>query len=189
MNKILKASIVLGALLGIQPVNALPIESSFTENNAIASSESFESSEERNSSSSNQSLDSLEATNTRDYINPIPETKDSRIDEIVFDFDNSYDYGTCLDAILLAYEGRNAELKNAAQNDCSDRVFEVFGENLSKDVTLQLIELADSYGTTELDLKLYPSWGLRRRVAINFGYMYDIDRDNNDVVKYLSSNQ
>ncbi|MDJ0647781.1 MAG: hypothetical protein QNJ60_03665 [Xenococcaceae cyanobacterium MO_188.B19] len=190
MKNILKALIVLGVLSGIESATALPLETNTAQDEAsITSHQIKESSDHQYLVTTNESLDSLEARNNEGHVNPIPETQDPRIEEIVFDFDNSYDYGTCLDAILLAYEGRNSELKNAAQNNCSEQVFEVFGENLSRDVTLQLIESANYHATRELRITLYPSWGLRRRVAINFGYMYDIDRNNNDVVQYLSSNQ
>ncbi len=185
MKNILKPLIVLGIL----SANALPVEANMTNSEiSITSHEIRESSNNQYLSTTNESLDSLEVRNNQDHINPVPETQDPRIEEIVFDFDNSYDYGTCLDAILLSYEGRNSELKNAAQNDCSEQVFEVFGEDLSRDVTLQLIESANYHATRELRITLYPSWGLRRRVAINFGYIYDIDRNNNDVFQYLSSN-
>lgn len=190
MKNILKALIVLGMLSGIQAANALPIQPGLAKNEAsITSNQIIESSDNQYLETTNESKDSLEARNNQGHVNPIPENEDSRIEEIVFDFNNSYDYGTCLDAILLSYEGRNSELKQAAKNDCSEQVFDVFGENLSRDVTLQLIESANSHATRELSITLYPSWGLRRRVAINFGYMYDIDRNNNDVLKYLSSNQ
>ncbi|MGB5712919.1 MAG: hypothetical protein WBM44_18690, partial [Waterburya sp.] len=65
-----------------------------------------------------------------------------KIKEFVFDFNNTYDYGTCLDVILLVYEKRNAELENVFKNDCATNVLDTFGNNLSQDVALQLVESA-----------------------------------------------
>ena len=112
--------------------------------------------------------------------------QDRKIKEFVFDFNNTYDYAACLDVILLAYERRNAELENVYQNDCATNVLNTFGKNLSKDVALQLVELANLHATKELEDPLYPSFGLRRRIAINLGYVYDMDKNNPDILKYIN---
>ena len=122
---------------------------------------------------------------------PKPELADSKaqdrkIKEFVFDFNNTYDYAACLDVILLAYERRNAELENVYQNDCATNVLNTFGKNLSKDVALQLVELANLHATKGLEDPLYPSFGLRRRIAINLGYVYDTDKNNPDILKYIN---
>ncbi len=189
MRKFLEASIILSMTLALQPANALPNKDNFTNNDLSPTPNTMNESFSEESLEINQhSGDSLQSSNNQQYINPVSESKDSRIEQIVFDFDNSYDYGTCLDAILLAYENRYLELQNAPKNDCTQQVFSVFDDNLSQDVTLKLIELANYHATNQLDLKLYPAWGLRRRVAINLGYIYDIDRENSDIFKYISSN-
>jgi hypothetical protein len=120
--------------------------------------------------------------------NPAPasETDKSKIEQIEFTFNNSYDYGACIDAILLAYEQREVELENTKKNECANNVFKVFGNNLSKETALQLIKSADNHATKVLEDKLYPSLGLRRRVAIAVGYIYDIDKNNDEVLKYLN---
>ena len=110
----------------------------------------------------------------------------SKIKEFVFDFNNTYDYAACLDVILLMYEKRSAELENVPKNDCATKVLNVFGNNLSKDVALQLIESANLYATEVLENPLYPSLGLRRRIAINLGYVYDMDKNNPDILKYTN---
>ncbi|MGB5634465.1 MAG: hypothetical protein WBM86_17020 [Waterburya sp.] len=109
-----------------------------------------------------------------------------KIKEFVFDFNNTYDYGTCLDVILLVYEKRNAELENVFKNDCATNILNTFGNNLSQDVALQLVESANLYATKELESPLYPTLGLRRRIAINLGYVYDIDKNNPDILKYIN---
>ena len=164
MKKIVEGSIILGIVLGLQPATIASVEADIPEN----------------------TISSTQVFNNQEYINPVPETEDPRIKEVVFDFDNAYDYGTCLDAILLAHENRMLELENAPKNDCANNIFSIFGKKLSQDTTLQLIQSADSYATQELGIRLYPSFGLRRRVAINLGYIYDIDRNNNDILKYVS---
>ncbi|HHP7232380.1 MAG TPA: hypothetical protein ACFCUY_16160 [Xenococcaceae cyanobacterium] len=137
----------------------------------------------------NQGSDVPQASDNQVSINSVAKTEDSRIEQVVFDFNNSYDYGACLDTILLAYENREVELDKADRNDCANHIFSIFGKNLSKDITLQLIQLADTYATTELATKLYPSLGIRRRVAINLGYVYDIDQENREILQHVTSNE
>ena len=119
-----------------------------------------------------------------------PRTQPEAIDNkasFTFDFYNTYDYNACLDVILLAYEQRNAELENVYKNDCATDVLNTFGNNLSKDVALQLVESANLYATEKLQNPLYPTLGLRRRIAIALGYVYDADKNNPDILKYVDS--
>lgn len=116
--------------------------------------------------------------------------QDSQLDssqEFTFDFDNTYDYAACLDVILLAYERRSAELANVYKNDCATEVLNTFGNDLSKEEALQLVQAADLYATETLENPLYPSLGLRRRIAINLGYVYNMDKNNPDILKYIDS--
>lgn len=104
---------------------------------------------------------------------------------MVFTFDNAYDYGACLDTILLAYENRTVELQKVSKNDCVQNILNLFGDRLMKDTALGLVKMANNHATQGLEDTLYPSLGLRRRVAINLGYVYDIDRNNQDILKYI----
>ncbi len=113
--------------------------------------------------------------------------QNSQDKQFAFDFNNSYDYAACLDVILLAYEKRNAELEKVYKNDCAADVLNTFGNNLSKDVALQLVKSADLHATKGLGVPLYPTLGLRRRIAIDLGYVYDIDKSNPDILKYINS--
>jgi hypothetical protein len=113
-------------------------------------------------------------------------TQNGEIKQFTFDFKNTYDYATCLDIILLAYEKRQVELEKAFKNDCANNVLQTFGNNLSKDVALQLVKSANLYATEKLENPLYPSLGLRRRIAINLGYVYDTDKSNPDILKYIN---
>lgn len=112
--------------------------------------------------------------------------RNSKTQEFSFNFNNTFDYAACLDVILLAYERRNAELKNAFKNDCATNVLNTFGSNLSKDEALQLVDSANFYATEKLQNPLYPTLGLRRRIAINLGYVYDADKNNPDILKYIN---
>ena len=112
--------------------------------------------------------------------------QNSKTQEFSFNFNNTFDYAACLDVILLAYERRNAELKNAFKNDCATDVLNTFGSNLSKDEALQLVDSANFYATEELENPLYPTLGLRRRIAINLGYVYDADKNNPDILQYIN---
>lgn len=113
-------------------------------------------------------------------------TQNSKIEQFTFDFKNTYDYATCLDIILLAYEQRSVELEKAFKNDCANNVLQTFGNTLSKDVALGLVKSANLYATEKLATPLYPSLGLRRRIAINLGYVYDTDKKNPDILKYIN---
>ena len=120
---------------------------------------------------------------------PVPtrgQGQNSKTQEFSFNFNNTFDYAACLDVILLAYERRNAELKNAFKNDCANNVLNTFGSNLSKDEALQLVDSANFYATEELQNPLYPTLGLRRRIAINLGYVYDADKNNPDILQYIN---
>ncbi len=119
----------------------------------------------------------------------VAKAQDTRIEEIAFDFNNVYDYGACLDVILLVYEERNIELEKVSKNECATKVLNVFGNNLSQDIALQLIKSANVHATEVLEDKLYPPLGIRRRVAIELGYVYDIDKNNSDILKYVSSSE
>lgn len=117
---------------------------------------------------------------------PVTQERDSEIEEFTFNFNNTYDYNACLDVILLAYEGRNAELDNVFKNNCATDVLSTFGNNLSKDVALKLVDSANYYATEELVTPLYPTLGVRRRIAINLGYVYEADKNNPDILKYIN---
>ena len=117
----------------------------------------------------------------REFISQNSQTK-----EFSFDFNNTYDYAACLDVILLAYEERNAELENAPKNDCATDVLSTFGNNLTKDTALQLIKAADFHATEKLENPLYPTLGLRRRIAISLGYVYEADKNNPDILQYTT---
>lgn len=198
MKQFIPISLTLGLLCSVSSKLAIAAESKVNINNNNTTTQMdkqikagkfiYDSANNKiyplNFTQANQSANST-TDSQAEYKNPQPQTKDPRIDKLKFEFDNSYDYGTCLDAILLVYEKRIIELENVAKNQCANNIFTVFGNSLSKDISLQLIYAANTHATQVLEDKLYPSLGLRRRVAINLGYIYDIDRRNEDILKYV----
>jgi hypothetical protein len=123
--------------------------------------------------------------NNSNNANEIAQLNKSKLKQVVFNFDNAYDYGACLDTILLSYEGRTVELQKAVKNECAQNILNIFGNNLSKDTALELVKKANTHATEGLEDTIYPSLGLRRRVAINLGFVYDIDKNNQDILKYI----
>ncbi|VEP18413.1 exported hypothetical protein [Hyella patelloides LEGE 07179] len=115
------------------------------------------------------------------------EEQSAKAQEFVFGFDNAYDYSACLDVILLAYEGRQSALERVSKNQCARNVLSTFGTNLSKDAAFQLVKSANAHATEVLRNPLYPVFGIRRRVAINFGYVYDLDENNSDILELINS--
>jgi hypothetical protein len=108
-----------------------------------------------------------------------PKTSIAQSDNITkvnFTFTNLYDYSTCLDGLLLLYEGRLQLQK--ANNPCLDRIIEIYGNNLSQQQGREIVELANFRATRLLTGRLYPPLGIRRRVAIAFGYIYDMDAND-----------
>ncbi len=125
--------------------------------------------------------------NSNTYINPVPEIQDEKINQMIFGFRNLYDYGVCLDVILLAYEKNLTNLDAIEKNDCVNSFLELFGSELSKDQALLLIDATNNYVATSMQPRLYPPYGLRRRIAINFGYIYKIDQNDAQMLKYANS--
>ena len=190
MKQIITVSLTLGLVLSGSSKLVIAAESKANNNNTTYSQQNNYNNHQvqlLDFIRSQQLTDAILANNPIVYKAPKPKTKDPRIEKIKFDFDNSYDYGACLDSILLAYEQRMIELENSAKNKCTNNIFSVFGNKLSKDIALQLIYAANFHATQGLEDKLYPSLGLRRRVAINLGYVYEIDRQNKDILKYINT--
>jgi len=122
-----------------------------------------------------------------DYDNPRPERRDREVRDSLFTFNNLYGYNNCLDHIVLNYEGRDRYLRTLEregkiQESCIEEVFDTFGTDLDRDLVLELIEVADE--RAELiseEKKLYPGYGIRRRIALQLGYLYEIDREDEQV--------
>ena len=127
-----------------------------------------------------------------DYVNPRPETRDRDISRRLFSFNNLYSYNNCLDHIMLSYEGRNQYLRTLEpekiENSCIEEIFNAVGTDLDRDQLLELIELADRRAELiSVQEKLYPGYGIRRRIALQVGYVYDLDRRDPQVCSLVSS--
>ena len=113
----------------------------------------------------------------------------TQAESFTFNFDNAFDYSSCMDVILLVYEQRIGDLEQAKQNECANNFLNTFGTNISQELALQLIEAANIHATQKLQNALYPVLGIRRRVAINFGYIYEIDRNNRDILQLINASK
>ena len=162
MKKFFPISLIFGITLSVQPAFAIPAQVGANQVDSQPASEIKANPDENETENQNAQAQAFE-----------------------FSFDNAYDYAACLDVILLTYEGRNSELENASQNECTSDILNTFGDNLTKDAALELIKSAHFRATEGLESPLYPSLGIRRRVAINLGYVYDIDQNNSDILELI----
>ena len=122
----------------------------------------------------------------RNHVNPIPERRNRDVSEDLFTFNNLHGYNNCLDHILLTYEGRyrylrSLERQGKIQDSCIEEIFDTFGRDLDRDLVLELIEAADARAELLSEQKLYPGYGIRRRIALQLGYVYEIDRRDPEI--------
>ncbi len=139
----------------------------------------------RNNTTTTRSVEqnSVEQKVIENYTNPTPRSSDLRIAEVVFDFVDIYGYNNCLDALLLLYEGGNP----VRDNSCLLNVTAIFGNQINRDVMLELVDIANVRATSLLPKRLYPAYGIRRRVAQSIGFVYEIDANNQEIIKLALS--
>jgi hypothetical protein len=100
-----------------------------------------------------------------------------------FAFTNVLEYSDCLAAILDAYLSTDSSLPTR-QNLCQVNIQQAAGnDGLSHSEALELISAADFYSTHFLARALYPPKGLRLRIAENFGFIYQIDQNDPEVLR------
>ena len=162
MNKLTTISLILGLV--------------FSQNNTIAKTNSTLV------NTPNSTVETTTETTTKNSLDLA-----TKAESFSFSFDNAFDYSSCMDVILLAYEKRISELEQVKQNECANDVLSTFGTNISQELALQLIEAANLHATEGLEDALYPVLGIRRIVAINLGYIYKIDINNEDVLRLIES--
>ena len=117
------------------------------------------------------------------FVNPTPNVNDPRIADVVLDFNNIYDYNNCLDAMLLLYEGRNP----VGDNSCLVSITNTLGYQINQNLMLELIDLANFRATNLLPKRIYPAYGIRRRIAQSIGYVYEIDLNNQEMIGLTQS--
>jgi hypothetical protein len=101
-------------------------------------------------------------------------------------FRNAQDYTNCLENVLQLYE----KSKNPAEftglsnrNKCIIDVVQVYEPaGLPQCVALALIKEADIFATTQLRPPMFPARGIRARVAENFGYPYEVDEGDQQML-------
>lgn len=104
-----------------------------------------------------------------------------------FTFKTVSEYGNCLEDILRLYEDKQRFREQGRLSNCSAEVFQAYSTNgLPKEQALQLIKTANFYATSLLNPKLYPLLGLRRRIAQAFGFIYEIDTNDEGVRKLVT---
>lgn len=104
-------------------------------------------------------------------------------------FRNSQDYTNCLENVLQLHE----QYKNQAdftglsnRNKCILDVAQVYeATGIDECVALALIKEADIFATTQLRPPMFPARGVRARVAQNFGYPYEVDEGNQQILTLL----
>lgn len=136
-----------------------------------------------NTRSIEQNQNIVEQTIIETHRNPTPNSNDSRIADVVFDFVDIYSYNNCLDALLLLYEGRNP----VGNNSCLQNVTAIFGNQVNSNIMLELIDIANVRATSLLPRRIFPAYGIRRRVAQSLGYVYEIDVENQEMIRLAQS--
>jgi len=101
-------------------------------------------------------------------------------------FRNAQDYTNCLENVLQLYQ----KYQNPAEftgllnrNKCIIDVAQVYeSAGLPQCVALALIKEADIFATTRLRPPMFPARGIRARVAENFGYPYEVDEGDEEML-------
>ena len=102
-------------------------------------------------------------------------------------FTNLLEYSKCLEDILRLYEDKEQVKQQGRQSNCREDVFQASLDNgLSKTQALEIIDTANFYATSLLNQKLYPPRGQRVRVAKLFGFIYQIDA-NDEIIRRFAA--
>jgi hypothetical protein len=103
--------------------------------------------------------------------------------QYTFTFTNVQQYSNCLEDIIQLYKDKERFRRQGRRSTCLADIFQKNSEQgLSKDQALELIRTADSYATSSfLVVPLYPPRGIRRRIAQEFGFIYKLDADDQDL--------
>lgn len=112
--------------------------------------------------------------------------------QVEFTFVSSYEYGTCLDDILrfhegalkqqdgqivVSYQGSSFVRPHPNPSKCIKDIIAIYGnQGISRQQAYELVALADFRATRLLDQTLYPTQGIRIRVARLLCFVYSIDK-------------
>ncbi len=108
-------------------------------------------------------------------------------------FRNAQDYTNCLENVLQLHE----KYKNPAdftglssRNKCILDVAQVYeATGIDECTALALIKEADIFATTKLRPPMFPARGIRARVAENFGYPYEVDEGDQQMLMLRQQGQ
>ncbi|WP_190468803.1 hypothetical protein [Aerosakkonema funiforme] len=99
-----------------------------------------------------------------------------------FTFTTSLEYSKCLDDILLLYENKAQFQERGRQSNCLAETFQANSTGgFSKAQARQMIDFANRYATTLLKPGLYPPRGQRERIAGLLGFVYEIDKNDQEI--------
>lgn len=97
----------------------------------------------------------------------------------VFHFTNVLAYGDCLESILQLFQQPQQLSSRVQQDSCYGDIAQTYGSSgLTRQQALALITAADFYATHLLSGALFPPRGQRIRVAEQFGFLYQVDLNN-----------
>ena len=120
----------------------------------------------------------------------------------LFVFTNLYDYSSCLDDILRLHLGELRRENNQItlvygdfsrihekKSFCIDKIIDLYGNRQINNVEVfELFDLANFRATKLLAARLYPPLGIRQRAAKYIGYIYEMDRNNPDILRLAGKN-
>lgn len=98
--------------------------------------------------------------------------------EYEFTFTDFVEYSNCVEDILQFYKNHNQLIRKGRLSNCVADIFEANrNRGFSGEQALELVRAADAYATALQPRPLYPLRGIRRRVTLEFGFTYAIDRN------------
>lgn len=107
-----------------------------------------------------------------------------------FAFTNTLEYGDCLETILQLYERSDNLSDRVKQGSCYQTIQQTYGDQgLTRSQALSLVSSADFYATHFLSRQLFPLRGQRIRIAERFGFIYEVDSDDDDMKERAASAQ
>jgi hypothetical protein len=105
-----------------------------------------------------------------------------------FEFKNPKEYGDCVEDILRFHSNKEQFMQQGRASNCLSDVFEANASTgISKAQGLKMIQDANFYATSLLTSKLFPPRGQRIRVAQTFGFIYEVDANNEMIQRAAQS--
>lgn len=102
-----------------------------------------------------------------------------------FTFTNILEYSNCLEDIVQISQAPEQLKQQGRKSNCLVDVFQKYeNTGISQSVALELVEAANNYATSaQRTAKIFPPKGLRLKIAQIFGFVYQIDAQNENMNK------